>query len=142
MSNRVEQRTSTESEDTDGEPAESTAVELRCTGHVRGEVGSSGFTYEFEGTTLRALLADLFEEYPIEEMLIAETERDATTEGWAPEFGELPGSNYAKNPEGEQTRPYARVAVNGQFNEHLDGLDTELDDGDRVALMYPFIYCC
>jgi molybdopterin converting factor small subunit len=64
------------------------------------------------------------------------------TEGWAPEFGELPGENYAKNPEGEQSRRYARVLVNGIFNEHRDGLDTTLDDGDRVTLIYPFMYCC
>ncbi len=32
--------------------------------------------------------------------------------------------------------------VNGRFNEHLDGLDTELADSDRVSLMYPFIFCC
>jgi molybdopterin converting factor small subunit len=34
------------------------------------------------------------------------------------------------------------VAVNGEFNEHLDGLDTELEAGDRVGLMFPFIFCC
>jgi len=77
-------------------------------------------------------------------MLIAETgsESEARTDGWAPELGELPGDNSAKTPEGEQTRQYARVVVDGTFNEHLDGPDTELDDGDRVALLYPFIYCC
>jgi molybdopterin converting factor small subunit len=32
--------------------------------------------------------------------------------------------------------------VNGRFNEQLDGFDTELTDGDRVALMYPFMFCC
>lgn len=142
MTNRLDRTNPTESEETGGKSTDSITVDIRCTGHVRGAVGTSGFTYEFEGTTLRALLVSLFDEYPIQEMLIAETEEDATTEGWAPEFGELPGTNYAKNPEGEQTRPYARVAVNGKFNEHLHGLDTELDDGDRVSLMYPFIYCC
>ncbi|PSP64066.1 pterin cluster protein, partial [Halobacteriales archaeon QH_8_64_26] len=40
------------------------------------------------------------------------------------------------------TRAYARVAVNGRFNENLEGLDTELEAGDRVALMYPFMFCC
>jgi molybdopterin converting factor small subunit len=34
------------------------------------------------------------------------------------------------------------VLVNGIFNEHRDGLDTTLDDGDRVTLIYPFMYCC
>jgi molybdopterin converting factor small subunit len=75
-------------------------------------------------------------------MLIAETEDEATTRGWAPEVEDLPGQSYAKNPEGEQTRCFARVAVNGTFNELLDGLDTDLQNGDRVALIYPFIYCC
>jgi len=37
---------------------------------------------------------------------------------------------------------HVRTAVGkGTFDEHLDGLDTELDDGDRVALMYPFVFC-
>ena len=36
----------------------------------------------------------------------------------------------------------ARVCVNGRFNELLDGFDTELEDGDRVALVNPFMYCC
>jgi molybdopterin converting factor small subunit len=74
-------------------------------------------------------------------MLIAETEAEATARGWVPDDVKAAGS-WAKNPEGEQTRAFARVAINGQFNEHLDGLDTELEDGDRVALMYPFMFCC
>jgi molybdopterin converting factor small subunit len=85
---------------------------------------------------LREFLGEFFEEYDVEEMLIAETEAEATTDGWAPEFGELPGENYAKNPEGEQSRRYARVLVNGTFNEHLDGLDTPLDNEDRVTFIY------
>jgi len=119
-----------------------TTVEVRCTGHVREEVGDSGFQYSFAGETLRAFLTSFFEEYDVRDLLIAETEAEATTRGWAPELGELPGENYAKNPEGEQTRAYARVTVNGRFNEHREGLDTVLADGDRVALIYPFMYCC
>lgn len=72
---------------------------------------------------------------------MSETEAEATTRGWAPRLEELPGT-WAKNPEGEQTRCYARGSVDGTFNEHLDGLDTELEDDDRISLMYPFIYCC
>ncbi len=119
-----------------------TTVSVRCTGHVRTEVGEGRFEYSFEGDTLREFLAAFFEDYDVREMLIADSESEATTEGWAPELEELPGENYAKNPEGEQTRQYARVTVRGTFNEHLDGLDTGLADGDPVALMYPFIYCC
>ncbi|WP_083252517.1 MoaD/ThiS family protein [Haladaptatus sp. W1] len=118
-----------------------TTVEVRCTGHVRDAVGSPGLTFTFEGTTLREFLTAFFAEYDVEDMLIAETEADATTRGWATVPGELPGT-WRKNPEGEQTRAYARVAINGTFNEHIGGLNTRLEDGDRVALMYPFIYCC
>ena len=119
-----------------------TTVDVRCTGHVRTAVGQPALEYAFEGDTLREFLAAFFAEYDVREMLIAETEAEATTKGWAPSDVGLPGSNSAKNPEGEQTRRYARVTVDGVFNEHLDGLDTVLEDGDRIALMYPFIYCC
>lgn len=125
----------------DTDPTETT-VEARCTGHVRTEIGEAKIEYTFEGETLRAFLRSFFEQYEVEDMLIAETEDDATTDGWAPKAEELPGERYAKNPEGEQTRCYARVTVNGTFNELLDGLDTTLQNGDRVGLMYPFIYCC
>ena len=117
-----------------------TTVTVKCTGHVRSAVGQPRLDFTFEGTTLRAFLAAFFEAYDVADMLIAETEADATTRGWPTVAGDLPGS-WHKNPEGEQTRAYARVCVNGRFNELLDGLDTALDDGDRVALIYPFMYC-
>lgn len=131
--------TASERERTD---RETTTVTVRCTGHVRTELGQSGFEFTFEGDRLRDFLASLFDAYPaIEEMLIAETEADAVHDGWAPAPDELPGS-WEKNPEGEQTVAYARVLVNGRFNELEDGFDTKLADGDRVSLVYPFIYCC
>ena len=125
---------------TEAETAETT-VEVRCTGHVRTAVGEPKLTFTFEGTTLRAFLDAFFAQYDVRDLLIAETEAEATASGWADAPADPPGK-WAKNPEGEQTRTYARVVVNGQFNEHLDGLDTGLSDGDRVALMYPFIFCC
>lgn len=120
---------------------DATTVTVRCTGHVRDAVGTHELEYTFEGRTLRAFLQAFFEDYDVEDLLIAETEAEATTSGWAPSDGDPPGA-WAKNPEGEQTRSFARVAINGQFNEHLDGLNTELADGDRVSLMYPFMFCC
>jgi len=117
-----------------------TTVTVNCTGHVRTEVGDHRFDFEFTGETLREFLTAFFEEYDVADMLIAETETEATTRGWAPVEDDVPG-DWHKNPEGEQTRAYARVCVNGRFNELLDGLDTELTDGDRVALIYPFMYC-
>jgi molybdopterin converting factor small subunit len=124
----------------DAETTETT-VEVRCTGHVRTAVGEPKLEFTFEGTTLRAFLDAFFAQYDVRDLLIAETEDEATASGWADAPADPPGK-WEKNPEGEQTRTYARVAVNSQFNEHLDGLDTELSDGDRVALMYPFIFCC
>jgi len=132
----------TESQTRPAEGRATTAVTVRCTGHIRTAVGEPRLEFTFEGDTLREFLEAFFEEYDVRDKLIAETEADATTEGWAPEMEDLPGENWAKNPEGEQTRCYARVAINGTFNEHLDGLDTTLGADDRVALMYPFIYCC
>jgi len=127
--------------DASSEQAVTTTVDVKATGHVRRELGEHRFDYTFEGETLREFLDALFAEHPeLQEMLVAETEAEASTEGWV-DVDDLPG-DWAKNPEGEQTRPYVRVVVNGAFNEHLDGFDTELDDGDRVALMFPFMFCC
>ncbi|MFC5278777.1 MoaD/ThiS family protein [Halorubrum rubrum] len=127
---------------TAGEPPETT-VTVRCTGHVRTELdGTYEFEYTFLGDTLREFLDDLFEDYPaLQELLIAETEADATHGGWAPTPEELPGT-WTKNPVGEQTIAYARILVNGRFNENERGFDTELEEGDRVALVYPFMFCC
>lgn len=118
-----------------------TTVEVRCTGHVREAVGSHTLEYTFEGDRLQDFLEAFFAEYDVEELLIAETEAEATHSGWAPAPDELPGT-WRKNPEGEQTRPYARVCINGRFNEHYDGFSTHLEDGDRIALIYPFMFCC
>lgn len=120
--------------------ARQTTVEIRATGHVRSAVGQGQLEYTFEGETLRDLLEAFFAEYDVKDMLIADTESDAKAHGWVRSPETLPGA-WQKNPEGEQTRAFARVLVNGRFNEFLDGLDTELEEGDRVSLMYPFVYC-
>ncbi|MFP8952257.1 MoaD/ThiS family protein [Natrialbaceae archaeon A-arb3/5] len=118
-----------------------TTVTVRCTGHVREAVGDHELEFTFEGTALRAFLAAFFDAYDVSDLLIAETEAEATARGWADPPEDLPGT-WRKNPEGDQTRTYARVCVNGRFNEHAAGFETELEDGDRVALIYPFIFCC
>lgn len=119
-----------------------TTVALHATGHVRDAMDQPHQTFTFQGDTLRDLLAKLFDEQPgLAEMLVAETETEATTDGWANPPENLPGT-WHKNPEGEQTKPYARVLVNGKFNEVLAGFDTKIEDEDRVSLVYPFIFCC
>jgi molybdopterin converting factor small subunit len=118
--------------------AEETTVEVRCTGHVWTAISESDVAFTFEGEALREFLAAFFAEYDVKDLLIAETDADAITSGWADPPEDPPGT-WEKNPEGEQTRTYARVAVNGKFNEYFAGLDTRLCDGERVGLMYPFI---
>lgn len=118
-----------------------TTVKVKATGHVRRELDEHSFTFRFEGDTLGQFLDAFFGEYGCEELLIAETEEAETVSGWANYPGDPPG-RWVRNPPGERTRAYARVLVNGRFNELLDGFGTELEDGDRVALMYPFMFCC
>ena len=118
-----------------------TTVEVRPTGRVRKAIGEPRLEFSFEGSTLGDFLDALFTEYDVRELLIAETEAEATAHGWATPPEELPGT-WSKNPEGEQTRAYARVTINGRFNENLNGLDTELEEGDRIGLLYPFMFCC
>lgn len=127
--------------ETAAERTAETTVAVRPTGHIRTAIGEPHLEFTFEGHSLRDFLEAFFEEYDVREMLIAETEAEATAHGWATPPEELPGT-WTKNPEGEQTRAYARVMVNGRFNENLAGLDTELEAGDRVALVYPFMFCC
>lgn len=118
-----------------------TTVEVRATGHVRRELGDHRFEFTFEGETLGEFFEEFFSEHGCADLLLAETEAEETTNGWADYPGELPG-RWERNPEGERTRAFARVLVNGRFNELHDGFATELDDGDRVALVYPFMFCC
>jgi molybdopterin converting factor small subunit len=117
-----------------------TTVEVRATGHVRRELGDHRFEFAFDGDTLGEFLDAFFDEHGLEEMLLAESEEQETAATWANYPGDPPG-RWERNPEGERTRAYARVLVNGRFNELLDGFATELENGDRVALTYPFTFC-
>jgi molybdopterin converting factor small subunit len=118
-----------------------TTVSVRATGRIRDALGTPRLEYAFEGYTLRAFVGAFLDDYDVRDLLIAETEAEATAHGWARvESDTVPGT-VRKNPEGEQTRAYARILVNGRFNENLDGFDTELRDGDRVALVNPFVFC-
>lgn len=133
---------SSEQPDVETDEQVTTTVTVRCTGHVRTELGTHEFPFTFAGDTLREFLAALFEEHPgLEELLIAETEAESTHRGWATPPEDLPGT-WVKNPEGEQTVAYARILVNGRFNEQQEGFDTALAENDRVALVYPFMFCC
>lgn len=129
-------------DEAEGEPRETTTVEVRATGHVRDALGTARMEFSFEGDTLREFVRAFLDEYDVRELLIAETDDDATAPGWVPADGDDVGGSLRKNPDGEQTRAYARILVNGRFNENRRGFDTELRDGDRVALVNPFIFCC
>ncbi|RDI72782.1 MoaD/ThiS family protein [Halopelagius longus] len=119
-----------------------TTVEVRATGRVRDALGTPRMEFAFAGDTLRDFLDAFLAEYDVRDLLIAETTAEATAPGWAPADGDDVRGSLRTNPEGEQTRAYARILVNGRFNENRRGFDTELEDGDRVALVNPFIFCC
>jgi molybdopterin converting factor small subunit len=123
--------------------ATETTVQVRATGHVRDAIGTPRLSYSFEGDTLREFASAFFEEYgdEVRDLVIAETAEESATRGWAPIDGDDVPGDLRANPDGERTRAYARILVNGQFNEVLDGFDTELADGDRVALVNPFLFC-
>jgi molybdopterin converting factor small subunit len=123
--------------------ATETTVQVRATGHVRDAIGTPRLSYSFEGDTLREFVSAFFEEYgdEVRDLVIAETAEESATRGWAPIDGDDVPGDLRANPDGERTRAYARILVNGQFNEVLDGFDTELADGDRVALVNPFLFC-
>jgi len=46
-------------------------------------------------------------------------------------------ADFFLNERGE-VGPWAWVLVNGRSHEFVDGLDTELRNGDSVALIYPY----
>jgi len=118
-----------------------TTVTVRATGNVRQRLGTNEVEFTFEGTTLREFLDAFFDRYDVGDLLIAETEADAVAPGWAPAPDHLDES-WSRNRDGEQTRTFARVMVNGRFNETLGGFDTRLEDGDRITLAHPFMFCC
>ena len=120
---------------------ETTTVDVRATGHVRDALGTPQRSFTFEGSTLRDVLDAFFAEHDVRDLVIAETETESATRGWAPIEGDDVPGDLKKNPDGEQTRAYARILINGTFNENLEGFDTELSAGDRVALVYPFVFC-
>jgi molybdopterin converting factor small subunit len=122
------------------DPETETTVTVRCTGHIYDAVGDSHFEYAFRGETLSDFLAAFFEDFEVADLVLATEESEEVTSGWAEPPSELPGT-WNRNPAGERVRRYARVTVNGRFNEHMDGFRTKLANGDRVGLLYPFVYC-
>lgn len=123
------------------EAAATTTVDVRATGHVRDALGTPQVAFTFEGSTLREFAEAFFADHDVRELVIAETEAESATRGWAPIEGDDVPGELRKNPAGERTRTYARILINGTFNENLEGFDTQLSDGDRVALVNPFVFC-
>lgn len=103
-------------------------------------MGTGVLSFPFAGDTLREFLGAFFEDYDVQDLIIAVSDLDRAAQGWATPPEELPGV-WRKDPSGERTRRYARVTVNGVFNEHLDGLDRTFADDDRVGLLSPFVVC-
>ena len=86
-------------------------VELRFFATFRQAVGAKIVEREFpEGTTIGDVLRELEEEYD-------------DLEGQLIEDGDL--------------RPHINVLKSGREALHLDGMDTELEDGDRLSIFPP-----
>lgn len=72
---------------------------------------AGGVEFVSSGQRLRDVLKEIVDRYRIAEIILAEN-------------GEV--------------RPWARVSVNGRSHQFVGGLDAELSDGDRIALIYPY----
>ncbi|GGJ15800.1 hypothetical protein GCM10008995_27040 [Halobellus salinus] len=93
------------------------------------------------GSTLRGFAEAVLADYDVRDPATAEIEADPATRGWAPVDGDDAPGGLRKNPAGEQSRAYARILIDGAFNENLEGFGTELSNGDRVAVVTPFVFC-
>ena len=123
------------------EATDTTTVDVRATGHVRDALGTPQLSFTFEGSTLREFVEAFFAEHDVRELVIAETESESATRGWAPIDGDDVPGELSKNPDGERTRSYARILINGTLNENLDGFDTELSEKDSVVMVNPLVFC-
>jgi molybdopterin synthase sulfur carrier subunit len=90
---------------------ELTRVILKFTGHVRGRMGRDRMEFAFAGSSLGALLNDLFAHYDLQDLIL--------------------------NEQG-QVRPWARVAVNGRFSYLIGDMEAPIHDGDLVVLIYQY----
>lgn len=89
-----------------------TRVTLKFTGDVRQRMGSQDrIEFAFAGNTLGALLAEVFAQYDLRDLIL--------------------------NEQGE-VRPWARVAVNGRFSYLVGNMEAPIREGDLVALIYPY----
>lgn len=123
-----------------GRTGTATTVDVRCTGRVRAAVGTDELEFAFDGDRLGEFLAAFADDYGLEELLVVDPteEPDPMARLWARPPGEVPG--WRPDAETERARPYGRVCVNGRFSYRLAGLETRVADGDRIALLYPFLF--
>jgi molybdopterin converting factor small subunit len=86
-------------------------VIVRFMSIVRQRAGTAGVDFDYSGQRLRELLNEVVARYPIGDIILAAN-------------GEV--------------RPWARVLVNGRSHHLVGGLDVELNNGDQIALIYPY----
>lgn len=86
-------------------------VKVKFISIVRERTGKSEVEFISSGRKFGDVLKEIIDEYHIGDIILKES-------------GEV--------------RPWARVLVNGRSHEFIGGLDVELHDGDRVALIYPY----
>lgn len=87
-------------------------LSVKFMGIPRQHTGTGRVEFTSSKSRLRDVLKEIVDSYAIADILLTEN-------------GEV--------------RPYARVLVNGRSFQFVGGLDTQLHDGDAVALIYPWI---
>ena len=86
-------------------------VNVRFISIARMRAGTGDVQFESSGQRLREVLTEIVHRYGIADIILAES-------------GEV--------------KPWARVLVNGRSHQFVGGLDVKLNDGDRIAFIYPY----
>jgi len=78
---------------------------------IRRRAGIGQAEFRSSDPKLRVVLSSVLDRYEIKDLILTES-------------GEI--------------RSWARVLINGRSHDFVGGLDLELHDGDRLALIYPY----
>lgn len=88
-------------------------VSVKFMSIVRLRAGTSGMEFSSSKSRLGDIVREIVENYDIVDLIF-------TKDG--------------------KVRPWARILVNGRSQEFIGGLDAQVLDGDRIALVFSFPY--
>jgi len=87
-------------------------ITLKFTGDIYMRMKTFRMEFEFEGDTLRDLLAALFNQHDLHDLVLDEQ---------------------------DCIKPYSRVVVDGRFSENAGDLDARVRDNSEIVLIRPFL---